>query len=168
MCFAVLILCGEDDTAYDFMMEARHHDMVTDEYAYIFLDIFHRNTLRPWQVKSFKTNETTYEAYARFHPVSNFKQRFLWLNLRDGFKFSQWGIPLFVFKRNAKAFSLNAIAYVRRRRLRRHEIIFLNISETIRASDFKIYHKVALDGLCISTGNDIINCFRSEANCTNV
>ena len=70
------------------------------------------------------------------------------------------------FKRNAKAFSLNAIVDVR---LRRHEMIFfLNISETIRMSDFKIYHKVALDGLYISTGNDITNYFRSEANRTNV
>ena len=43
---------------------------------------------------------------------------------------------------------------------------FFNISETI--SDFKIYHKVALDSLCISTGNDVINYFRSVTNRTNV
>ena len=45
---------------------------------------------------------------------------------------------------------------------------FFNISETIRASLFKIYQKVALDSLYISTGNDVINYFRSEANRTNV
>ena len=32
---------------------------------------------------------------------------------------------------------------------------FFNISETIRASDFKIYCKVALDSLYISTENDV-------------
>ena len=37
---------------------------------------------------------------------------------------------------------------------------FFNISETIRASDFKIYDKVALDILNISTGNGAINYFR--------
>ena len=39
-----------------------------------------------------------------------------------------------------------------------------NISETIRDSDFKIFHKVALDSLYISTENDIINYFRPETN----
>ena len=64
-----------------------------------------------------------------------------------------------IFKRNA-----NAIVDVRRR----HEITFFNISENIRDSDFKIYDRVALDSLYISTGNDVINGFRSEANHTNV
>ena len=74
-----------------------------------------------------------------------------------------------IFKRNPKAFSLNAIVNVRRRlRRRRHEIIFWNISETIRASDFKIYLKVALGSLYIPTGNDVINYIRSAANRTNV
>ena len=36
-------------------------------------------------------------------------------------------------------------------------MISLNISEITRASDFKIYHKVAIDCLYISTGNDVIN-----------
>ena len=45
---------------------------------------------------------------------------------------------------------------------------FFNISETIRASDFKIYHKVARDSLYISTGNYIINFFWLEAYRTNV
>ena len=56
------------------------------------------------------------------------------------------------FQPNANAFSLNAIVDLR---LCRHEIIIFNISETIRASAFKIYHKVALDSLYISTGNDV-------------
>ena len=43
------------------------------------------------------------------------------------------------FKRNAKAFSLNAIVDVRRRLRRRHEMFF-NISETFRASDFIRFH----------------------------
>ena len=75
-----------------------------------------------------------------------------------------------VLKRSAKAFSLNAIADVRRRRRirRRHEIICWNISETVRASDLKIYHMVAHDSLYIFTGNDVINYFRSAGNCTNV
>ena len=68
--------------------------------------------------------------------------------------------------RNAQAFSLNSIVDVRLRR-RRHEMIF-NISETIVASDDKIYHKVALDSLDIWIGNDVINYFRSEANSSNV
>ena len=54
-----------------------------------------------------------------------------------------------VFKRNAKAFSPNAIVDVRLRR--RHQMICWNISETVRASDVKIYHKIALDSLYIST-----------------
>ena len=41
---------------------------------------------------------------------------------------------LCVVKRNVKAFPLNAIVDVR---LRRHEMILLNVSETVRASDFK-------------------------------
>ena len=69
------------------------------------------------------------------------------------------------FKINAKTFSLNAIVDVRLRRLRSHEMIFCEyISEAIRASDFKIYHNVALGNLYISTGNDVINYFRSQAN----
>ena len=40
---------------------------------------------------------------------------------------------------------------------------FMNISETIRASDFDIYHRVTLDSLNILTGNDVINYFRSAA-----
>ena len=55
-----------------------------------------------------------------------------------------------------------------RRLRRRREIIFWNISESIRVSDFKIYHMSALDSVDISTGNDVINYFRSEANRTNV
>ena len=46
--------------------------------------------------------------------------------------------------------SQNVIVDVRRHLRRPHEMIF-NILETIRASDFKIYHKVALDSLYIST-----------------
>ena len=65
----------------------------------------------------------------------------------------------FLFKRNAKAFSLNAIVDVRHRRLRCYEQIFLNISETVRACAFKIYRKVAIDNMYISTGNDVINYF---------
>ena len=76
---------------------------------------------------------------------------------------SAWADSVFI-ERNA--FSLNAIVDVRLRP--RHEMIFFNISETIRASDFKIYHKIALDSLYISTGKDVINYFHSEANRTNV
>ena len=50
-----------------------------------------------------------------------------------------WSPP--IFKRNEKAFPLNAIVDVRHR----HEMFFGNISKTIRASEFKIYHNVALD-----------------------
>ena len=39
------------------------------------------------------------------------------------------------FKRNANAFWLNAVVDVRHRR---HEMIFWNISETTKASNFKI------------------------------
>ena len=49
-------------------------------------------------------------------------------------------------KRNANAFSLNAIVDVRRRLRRRHEITFY-VSETTRASNFKIYHHVAMESL---------------------
>ena len=45
---------------------------------------------------------------------------------------------------------------------------FLKILETIRASYFKIYHKVALDSPDILTGNDITRCFRSAENRINV
>ena len=45
---------------------------------------------------------------------------------------------------------------------------FEYLSETIKASDFRIYHKVALDILYILTGNDVINYFWSAANRTNV
>ena len=40
----------------------------------------------------------------------------------------------------------------------------LNVSETIRASDFKISHSVGLDSLYIWTGNDVTSYFRSAAN----
>ena len=46
----------------------------------------------------------------------------------------------------------------------RYEMIFY-ASETTRASHFKIYHKVALDSLYISTGNYVTIYFRSAANC---
>ena len=55
-----------------------------------------------------------------------------------------------ICKRNA-----NAIVDVRIRCLGRHEMIFWNISETIRANDFKIYSNVAPDSLYPSTGNDV-------------
>ena len=64
-----------------------------------------------------------------------------------------------VFKRNARAVSPNAIVDVRRRRLRRHEMIFLNFSETTIFSNFKIYRNVAKDSFYIATGNDTINYF---------
>ena len=67
-------------------------------------------------------------------------------------------------KRNANAFSLNAIVNVR---LRRHEMIF-NISKTMRDNDLKIYDRIALKSVYILTGNDVINYFRSEANRINV
>ena len=67
-------------------------------------------------------------------------------------------ICLFHFiKRNAKAFSLNATVDVHRRRLlRRHKMIFLNISETVRASNHKICDNIYHDSLYIWTGNDVI------------
>ena len=65
-----------------------------------------------------------------------------------------------IFKQNAKAFSLYAVVDVRRR----HEMIYFNISETTRASNFKFYPNVALDSLYISTGNDIIIYFQSASN----
>ena len=49
-----------------------------------------------------------------------------------------------------------------------HETIFGNISETTKASNFKIYHNVAHESLYISTGNDITIFFRSAANRTDV
>ena len=42
------------------------------------------------------------------------------------------GLPMTILKRNASAFSLNAIVDV----LRRHEMIFFNVSETFKASNF--------------------------------
>ena len=42
------------------------------------------------------------------------------------------------------------------------EMILGNISETIRASYFKIYQKVALDSRYILTWNDVINYFRRQ------
>ena len=53
-------------------------------------------------------------------------------------------------------------------RLRRHEMSFGNISETVRDSNFKIYRNVSLFSLCSLTGNDVIICFRSAANRINV
>ena len=53
---------------------------------------------------------------------------------------------------HSKAFSLNAIVDVRRRR--RQEIIF-NISETTRVSKFKVRYHVAFDSLNSSTRNDV-------------
>ena len=72
------------------------------------------------------------------------------------------GCPLIssIIKRNAKAFALNAIVDVRRRLRRRHQVIFFSISKTIRVSDFKLYNKVALDSIYISTGNDVIHYFQ--------
>ena len=76
----------------------------------------------------------------------------------------------FFIKRNADAFSLNAVVDVRlrrrrRRRRHRHEFFF-NISEIARASNFKIYHHVDHDNLYIYTGNDVINYFWSAENRT--
>ena len=52
--------------------------------------------------------------------------------------------PITIFKRNANAFSLNAFVGVRLRLRRCHEMMFfLNISATIKASNFTIYHNVA-------------------------
>ena len=77
-------------------------------------------------------------------------------------------LSLFI-KRNANAFSLNAIVDVRLlRRPRCHEMIFFNISKTIRASDFKIYLIVPLNSFHILTGNDVTIYFWLAANCTNV
>ena len=47
-------------------------------------------------------------------------------------------------------------------------LICFNISETTRASNFKIYHNVAHDGLYISAGNNVTIVFRSTANRTKV
>ena len=71
----------------------------------------------------------------------------------------------FVFKRNAKAFSLSAIVDVLRRR---HGMIWGNISETTRAGNFKIYQHAALNTLNLSTGNDVAIYFQSAANCINL
>ena len=35
------------------------------------------------------------------------------------------------------------------------KLFFFNISETVKASNFKIYHRIALDSLYIFTGNDV-------------
>ena len=48
-------------------------------------------------------------------------------------------------------------------RLRHPEMLF-NILETTHASYFKFYHHVALDGLCISTENDVTVYFWLAAN----
>ena len=48
------------------------------------------------------------------------------------------------------------------------KFFFFNISETTRASNFKIYHNVAQDSLYISTGNDVTICFPLAANRTNM
>ena len=67
------------------------------------------------------------------------------------------------------AFSLNAIVDVHLRRRLRHEmILFLNISETAEASNFKISHSITLDGLYIFTENNVTRYFRSAANRINV
>ena len=71
-----------------------------------------------------------------------------------------------IIKWNANTFSLNAIVDVRRRR--RHDMIFLYISESTRASDFKFCRNVAADSLYISTGNDVMSYFQSAVNRTNV
>ena len=47
-------------------------------------------------------------------------------------------------------------------------MIIFNISETTRASNFKMYRNVSLDSLYISTGNDVTIYFRQAANHTNV
>ena len=70
-----------------------------------------------------------------------------------------------MFKRNLNPFSLNAIVDIR---LRRHEIFFLNISETTRAINFSNHPNVAHDSLYISTANYVKIYFRSAANRTNV
>ena len=44
----------------------------------------------------------------------------------------------------------------------------LDISETTRANNFKIHRDVSLNSLYISTGNDVINCFRSATIRSNV
>ena len=58
---------------------------------------------------------------------------------------------------NASSVSHNAIVDVRRRR---HEMIFLNISETTRASNLEINQNVSLDNVFILSGNDVIIYFR--------
>ena len=86
------------------------------------------------------------------------------------FEFPTVIVCLTIIKRNAKlAFSPNAIVDARlRRRLRRHERIYFNISGTIAASNSKIYPNVEHDSLYISTGNDVTIYLRSAANRTNV
>ena len=65
-----------------------------------------------------------------------------------------------VFKRNANAFSLNAIVDVRLR----HRHFIRNILEATRASNVEICLSIALDCSYISTGNDVITSFRLAAN----
>ena len=69
-------------------------------------------------------------------------------------------------KRNAKAFALNAIVDIRRRRA---VMIGLLISrKTIRASNFKIGQNVVHKSLYISIGNDVIAYLWSAENRVNV
>ena len=76
---------------------------------------------------------------------------------------SYHGLAMSVFKRNENALSLNAIVD-----LRRHEITFWNISQTIRASNLNIRLNVPHDRVDISTGNYVTIFFRSAENRTNV
>ena len=67
-----MILCGGEDAVFDFMMAAYDQNMVTDEYAYIYIDIYRRFTLRPWQVRSVTVNSKIMDAFTSFHPVIDF------------------------------------------------------------------------------------------------
>ena len=92
-----------------------------------------------------QTLETFLGAYRRTDKQSNMQQYYkAWAE--SVANSSTEGLSC-IIKQNAKAFSLNAIVNVRR------EMILKKISRgTIRASDFKIYHKIALHSLHISTG----------------
>ena len=69
-------------------------------------------------------------------------------------------VIIIIIMRNAYAkLSQNAIVDVRRRESPSGNYYFLNISETTRTSNFKIYHKLYLDSLYISTANNIIIIF---------
>ena len=68
-----------------------------------------------------------------------------------------------IMKWNANEYSFNAIVDVRRRR---HEIIYLNISQITWARNVKIYHHLAMDSLYMPTGSDITSYFQSAANRT--